>query len=191
MSWEEFCRLNSAEIAPRYRKAHKDEISISDDERGTFRSKIEKLILKPRSVVLSGKAGRGKTYFLFAYLRALFEARRVFLGDVRFYRSVTLDSKFVEEFEKRKTVEHFIKDLAEVKFLFIDDFGLNRDSSKAERDYYDLIDRRISFERITVFSSNLDEKGIKNIFGERISSRLKECAIIEFNGPDLREVLRL
>ncbi len=191
MSWEEFCRLNADEIAPRYRKAHKDEIAIGDDERGTFRSKIEKLILKPRSVVLSGKAGRGKTYFLFAYLRALFEARRVFLGDVRFYRSVTLDSKFVEEFEKRKTVEHFIKDLAEVKFLFIDDFGLNRDSSKAERDYYDLIDRRISFERITVFSSNLDEKGIKNIFGERISSRLKECAIIEFNGPDLREVLRL
>jgi DNA replication protein DnaC len=188
MSWEDFCNINSQDIAPRYRNATKDNLTIGDNETGSFREKIEKLTQSPKSLILSGKAGRGKTYFLFAYLRALFEARKANLGNVRFYRSVDLDIKMVEEQQKHNRVDHFIKDLSQVKFLFLDDFGMCRDTSKAERDYYDLIDRRTAFEKITVFSTNFDEKGLKNIFGERISSRLKEFALIEFNGPDLRGV---
>jgi len=191
MSWEEFCKLNTDQIAPKYQRAHKDKLIIPDDDRGSYKSKIEKLTEKPRSLLLLGEAGRGKTHFMFALLRALFEAKKARLGNVRFYRSPVLDSKLVSEFERWKTVDHFIKGLAELDYLFIDDFGLDRDTAKAERDYYDLIDRRTSFERVTVFSSNLDEQGLKKIFGERIASRLKECAIIEFTGEDLREGIRI
>lgn len=189
MSWDEFCHLNG--IAPKYSRANKDSIRIPDDERGSYRRKVEILTERPRSLLLLGKAGRGKTYFMFSLLRALFEEKKASLMNTRFYRSIALDAKMVSEFEKWKSNERLISDLAELEYLFIDDFGLDRDTSKAERDYYDLIDRRTSFERITVFSSNLDEQALKKLFGERIASRLKECAIIEFNGPDLRDGGRL
>lgn len=191
MSWEEFCRMNASEIGPRYRQAHKSRISIPDDDLGPYRLKIEKIARAPRSLLLLGPAGRGKTYFMFALMRELFDTGVTSLGNLRFFRSTTLDNKMVEEFEKWKTIDYFVKSLAELDFLFIDDFGLDRETSKAERDYYDLIDRRVSFDKITVFSSNLDEKSIKKLFGERISSRLKSCVKIEFNGPDLRESIRI
>lgn len=187
MSWEKFCELNKEEIAPKYQRAHKDRLLIPDDSRGSYHSKIDYLVQNPRSLLLLGQAGRGKTHFMFALMRALFDNKKAFLGNTRFFRSTTLDTKLVAAFERWKTVDHYIKDLASLDFLFIDDFGLDRETSKAERDYYDLIDRRTAFEKITVFSSNLDEKSLKNLFGERIASRLKACAIIEFTGPDLRE----
>jgi DNA replication protein DnaC len=186
MSWQEFCRLNADTIGPRYARAHKEKLRIPDDDLGSYKQKIEFLVESPRSLLLLGPAGRGKTYFLFALLRAMFEAQIIRLEDIRFFRSIALDSMLVSEYERYRNIEPFIKTLSELPVLCIDDFGLDRGTEKAERDYYDLIDRRTSFERLTIFSSNLDESSIRRIFGERIASRLKACAVIEFNGPDLR-----
>jgi len=191
MSWEKFCELQGDEIAPRYRRASKEALTLYDDERGSYKSKIERLVDLPRSLLLVGQAGRGKTHFMMALMRALFDARKAFLGNALFYRATTLDHRLVAEFERWKTVEHFVRTLSEAHFLFIDDFGVERDTAKAERDYFDLIDRRTSHEKITVFSTNLSEASLKKTYGERIASRLKECAIIEFHGPDLREGRRL
>ncbi len=191
MSWEKFCELHTEEIAPRYRRASKDHLVIADDSRGTFKAKIERLVAHPRSLLLMGPSGRGKTHFMMAFMRALFDAGRTRIGSCQFYRATTLDSRLVVELDKWKTVEPFIKQLSEPDFLFIDDFGIDRDTARAERDYYDLIDRRMAHERITVFSTNFDERSLTRIFGERIASRLKECAVIEFHGPDLREGIRL
>lgn len=185
MTWDKFCELR--EVPRKYRVASVDSISIPLDADGDcYKRKAMSFIKNPRSVLLLGKAGRGKTFFMFSIIRALFELRNVQLADLSFYRSIELDARLVSEFERWKSVDYFIKQLSDVNYLFIDDFGLERDTSKAERDFYDLIDRRTSNEKITVYSSNLDEASLKKVFGERISSRLKECAVVEFEGPDLR-----
>ncbi len=191
MSWKEFCRLNAEFIAPKYQRADKTQIKIPDDEKGSYSKKIDIIVEKPRSLLLLGKAGRGKTYFMFALLHALFDAGKATLYNTRFYRSINLDTKLVADFEKWRSVDQTVSYIAQYEYLFIDDFGLDRDTSKAERDYYDLIDRRMAFDRVTVFSSNLDENALNKLFGERIASRLKECTVIEFKGPDLREGLKI
>lgn len=186
MTWEKFCELGN--VPKRYRNAHAETLNIPPDSRGdSYTRKAMKLISKPCSVLLMGKAGRGKTHFMFSIIRGLLEIRKVPLGNLRFYRSIDLDYQLVESFEKYKSVQVLIDRLVEMDYLFIDDFGLERKTEKAERDYYDLIDKRTSEEKITIFSTNLNEEGLKNTFGERIASRLKECAVLEFEGPDLRE----
>lgn len=190
MNWREFCCNNS--VPKKYVNASIRNLTIPNDDDGdSYQRKAMSFINNPCSVLLLGKAGRGKTYFMFSLIRGLFEMRNIRMGDIRFFRSISLDARLVSEFEAHRTVEHFINSISEVQYLFIDDFGLERSTEKAERDYYDLIDRRTSDERVTVFSSNLCETDIKNIYGERISSRLKECAIVEFQGPDLRGGIRL
>ena len=190
MSWDEFCKNHT--IPRKYKEASISAMTIPDDANGdSYQRKAMSFLKNPRSLLLLGKAGRGKTYFMFAIMRALIELKKMHYGHVRFYRSIELDARLVSEFERWKSVDTFIKMLAEVEFLFIDDFGLERNTEKAERDFYDLIDRRTSEEKVTVYSSNLEEGDIKKIFGERIASRLKECAIVDFDGPDLRGGQRL
>jgi DNA replication protein DnaC len=189
MSWETFCNLNN--VPPKYRVASVDNMTIPDDVRGTYRRKAQFLISRPCSTILIGKAGRGKTYFQYALLRALIESGKAPLHDIRFTRALDLDNRLVESYDRYSSVKGLIDQMVEPHFLFVDDFGIGRDTAKAERDYYDLIDLRTSFEKITVFSTNLDETALHKLYGERISSRLKEFTVIEFNGPDLREGAKL
>lgn len=189
MTWEKFCELN--EIAPKYQNASKEKLRIPNDNKSSYEMKIDIITSQPRSLILSGLGGRGKTYFMFALIKNLFLKKKVTIANIRFFRSILLDDRLVTEFEKFRTTSGFIKDLSDVDFLFIDDFGLERETSKGERDWYDLIDRRTSFEKITVYSTNLSEDSLKKLYGERIHSRLKECAWIDFKGPDLRESIRI
>ena len=187
--WAQFCALHS--IAPKYARAHIDLIDIPAASIGSYKSKALQIIDRPESLLLMGKAGRGKTYFMHALMRALFELKGLALHHLRFLRSVDLDRQLLESMDRYRDTSYLIHTLSDVPFLFIDDFGLERATNKAERDYYDLIDRRTSHERVTVYSTNLTEEKIKSIFGERIDSRLKECAVIHFDGPDLRQGGRL
>lgn len=188
MSWLDFCERNDVPI--KYRNASIDNLMIPDDERGSYKKKAQILISKPTSCLLLGKAGRGKTYFQYALLRALIEKFKT-PHEFRFFRSIDLDARLVECYERYRSIRDFLESIVDPLFLFIDDFGMGRDTAKAERDYFDLIDQRTSREKFTVFSSNLPEDSLHRLFGERIASRLKECTIIEFNGPDLREGIRL
>lgn len=183
--WDVFCQRNN--VPSRYARATPDNICIEDDARGSYKDKCKKLIQHPRSVLLMGNAGTGKTYFMHALLYGLLMHKKIPPGDIRYFRSLDLDARLVNEYSTAKNATYFINDISILPFLFIDDFGLERGTSTAERDYYDLLDRRVSHERITVMSTNLDEKGLRQIYGERISSRLKEFTVVDFQGDDLRE----
>jgi len=183
MTWEKFCELN--DIPKKYRTASIETLIIADQDEESFKQKAKKALSSPSSLLLLGKAGRGKTHFLFALLRAFLSVLGIPLWEIRFFRATDLDNRLLEEGKLYGTAKGFIKDL-DCAFLFIDDFGLGRTSESAERDYYDLIDRRVSHELVTIISSNLSEEMIKNVFGERIDSRLKSFKILEFKGEDLR-----
>lgn len=185
-AWREFCTLNKIKL--QYQEALADTLVIPPNEFGCFRERAKKLIETPKSVILSGKAGRGKTHFLFAILRGILCERRASLCDIRFFPSVELDNKLIETFSLHKTVTPYIKSICDYGILAIDDFGAERDTTRLERDYFDLIERRTDDPRyITLYSTNLTFVEIYQKFGERIGSRLKRCEFINFNGPDLRE----
>jgi len=185
MTWEKFCELN--DVPKRYRIASIETLTIPDQDGVSFKEVAKKMVSSPFSALLLGKAGRGKTHFLYSILRGFLSVLGIPLYDIRYFRATDLDHRLLEEGKLHGSAKYFIKDM-DCGFLFIDDFGLGRTSESAERDYYDLLDRRVSHEMITIISSNLSEEMIKDVFGERIDSRLKSFSILEFKGADLRNV---
>lgn len=186
MSWKDFCERNQI---GKYRNASIENLIIPADAKGTtFLDKALRFLKDPKPLFLTGGCGRGKTHFLFSLIRGLLEEKKIPIGDVRFFRTIDLDGQMVQNFEKYKSCEYLISTLSEVKYLFLDDFGLERASEKAEKDYYNLIDKRIMNENVTIYSSNIEPDALKDYYGQRIASRLKECAIIRFEGPDLRNL---
>jgi DNA replication protein DnaC len=187
MSWKDFCIRN--DVPERYQNASIAKLILKDDERGSYKDKAYRIINTRRSALLTGAAGRGKTYFMFAIIRDLFERKKIYPADIRYFRALSLDATLSEYANNFKTVKPWLDTFIRIPFLFIDDFGLMRDGYKAERDYYDIIDTRVAHKLVTIMTTNLHEDELKDLFGERISSRLKEFVCVDFNGPDLRESL--
>lgn len=82
--------------------------------------------------------------------------------------------------------------LGHVPALFIDDMGdMSRAaqiSDDARNKTYDIIRQRHEAKRLTIITSNLDQKAMRAQFGPRIYNRLRElCAWVHVGGRNLRE----
>jgi len=178
VSWEHFKELNK--VKGKYIDCHLDKCIVG--------SKIVEIgsqfILKPQSLILTGDPGRGKTYFSYCLVRGTVE--KFGIASTRWFKSKQLDDRIVQEMSKFGSASSFINSLCEVPFLFIDDFGVDRDTERAQRDYYEIIDNRWEDEKPTIISTNLSPKRIEETYGERIFSRFKDSKWIKFTGPDLR-----
>ena len=184
-AWYEFCKLNS--IFPRYRDVSIDTLSIAPNEDGEpFSAKAMRWINRPKSLILQGKAGRGKTHFMFALVKEMFVSKGLRIGDIRYFDHVDLDRRLQEHMIKYKSSRGLIEQLCETPILVLDDFGVDTGTQRHERDFYEIFNKRFGNNLITIISTNLDEKEIHKAYGERIISRFKEAAVIEFNGHDLR-----
>jgi len=177
--WNDFVQLNG--IKKRFASVS---LATADKLPREIIEKGKELIHKPVSLVLTGQAGRGKTYFSYCLARGLIE--RYGIASTRWFKSKTLDDRLVEDTKKYGSCSYTIQCLIEVNFLFIDDFGMDRSTERSERDYYELIDGRWEDERITIISTNLNAREIENQYGKRIFSRFKDFRWMIFDGPDLR-----
>lgn len=145
-------------------------------------------LLNPvKSLLILGDYGTGKTYFMYCLVRGLLN--RYPLSDIYFNKSKNIDDKLADAFREFGSCSYLLERLSTIKFLFIDDFGVEKASEKTEREYYEFIDRRTSNERPTIITSNLQFDEIKSNIGGRIHSRLKVCNFIEFKGTDIRSRL--
>jgi DNA replication protein DnaC len=182
--WADFCATFGV---PRkmLHADHKNFKIISDVHGRSYLTLAEEWIKKPCSLLLEGDPGRGKTFFMHALVKGLLEKAEV--HQICLMRSKDIDDRILAEFMQYGYSTNFLKRLADVEYLLIDDFGVQRLTERSERDWYDFVDRRIMDERVTVFSTNLDKKQFVDAFGGRIASRLEECKRIVFAGPDLRK----
>jgi DNA replication protein DnaC len=172
-------------VPKKYLNVNHERLIIKNDSKGrSFSEKAEVWLKNPFSLILEGLPGRGKTYFLFSLIRGLLAKEPLY--KIRFFRSKDLDDKILDEFKLYGSSKTILKSVSEVEFLFIDDFGIERGTEKSERDYYEIIDKRIANELVTVISTNLDKNELTNMYGSRIASRLKECVGLKFEGNDLR-----
>jgi len=181
--WEEFQKINP--VAPSLVRASFEVTKYMPAERAAIG---DAWLRNPRkSLLLIGPTGRGKTYFMHALMRGLLQKYR--LGALRFMKSKQMDDRMYSDFNQYGTASYFIEQLKEVPFLFIDDLGNERSGERTERDYYEVIDHRIEWEKPMVISTNAEDKDILNKFGARIHSRLKIASRVPFVGPDIRESL--
>ncbi len=191
MSWKEFCELN---VPKKYLNCSIENLSLLNCDGESYLDKAEKILnIRPNfpSLILTGDAGRGKTYFMFSLIRALLDRKLIHRHHLYFCRMIDFDNALVHQFSEYQTTKALIELASTVEFLFIDDFGISRSTEKSERDYYDIIDKRVSNELPTIISTNMNMEQIKKQWGERIHSRFKEFFVIEFKGPDLRGNLKI
>jgi len=144
---------------------------------------------KIQGMYLYGPTGSGKTLLSCFVLN---EIIRLYLAPVR-YAKISRDvlGKLRASFnpnseiygESRKIEE----ELAKVKALVIDDFGVHKETEWVNSVLYDLIDARYENNLLTIITSNEPMESLKEISNKRIYSRLREmCSEIHMDMPDYR-----
>lgn len=177
MSWDEFCKIN--EVSDRFRKA-----SFSEFDH-YMRDVARTWLSRPGMLVISGDVGTGKTRFSYALTKAVIE--KYGLPHVRWIKSKTLDDKIIAALNLDGDSSYILESICDIPFLFLDDFGVDRATERAERDYYQIIDERWENRRPTVITTNLTHEEIAKHYGARIYSRLKTAQWATTEGKDRRE----
>jgi len=130
------------------------------------------------SLLLQGNVGSGKTYLLYYLIKKGVRAL--------FYKSYEIDNLSLKYLNENYSNELLISELQSCRILFIDDLGVNRLTERFERDLYMVLDYRLEHLLPTLISTNLGDEDIIKNYGERIFSRLKDYARVEYNFEDRR-----
>lgn len=150
----------------------------------------KKWAFNPGLILLCGKYGRGKTHYAFALIREVFRRcpRHIW---PRYFTSKSLDSRLLRASKSDEGDEFDVKDISEQDLLFIDDLGRETPSERTKRQYFEIINNRHVNRLPTIITTNLDLQGIGDIFDGAIASRMQQWDIVQFNGPDIRGLLRM
>lgn len=139
---------------------------------------------KKPSLFLTGTPGSGKTYFAIALLKGLIDLN--IYNWLIFIKSDDLDNELLKAVLESNEA-YVLEKYHDVPFLFIDDIGVERVNERIIKQYYSIIDRRLSNLLPTVFTSNLSVEQIGNTLGDRIASRLAMTTEVSFPKMDLRK----
>jgi DNA replication protein DnaC len=185
MKWEEV--IKSHDIRKMYQDANLDKIQHLPTELIAFAKRWIDAPQRP-SLFLTGSVGSGKTYFMTALLRAIVDKGYTWF---KFTRSVDLFDELLQKLmsSNSKSNEYHLRSIAECPFLFIDDVGVETMTDRVKKEYFSIIDYRISEMLPFVFTSNFSKDEFGKLLGDRVESRMHMCAEIVFPGRDLRREL--
>ena len=138
-----------------------------------------------KSLYIHGNAGSGKSYFALALLRALVE-HGMHRADILYRPSDELDDELLMAIED-KNEKYALEKYCEVKYLIIDDLGVERVNDRVIKQYYRIIDSRLNNLLTTIFTSNIPLANIGKNLGDRIGSRMEITEEIHFPQRDLRK----
>lgn len=136
--------------------------------------------------VLMGKAGVGKTYALTALMNKVLEDCHKY--DVRLSDFVAYYPVGYLLFKLRSHRDPPEFDTCvNTKFLFLDDLGAENTTDFAREHFFTIIDLRCQKKFPTFITTNLTFNELKEKYGERVVSRLKEmCLPLSIKGDDRR-----
>lgn len=175
------CRMLSAEC----------QVSLEGLQHYVKNSKLAELtdLTFYRSLVLTGKPGRGKTAALSVVFREL-------LYELEGGLMIQWDEyvRQVQDKYSDYTAESFLQEAIQTPVLFIDDLGdVDSDVSVTSNQrnlLWRIINHRHGQELITLISTNLGKDQLARQFGTKTVERIFEMALVlEMNGINLRGVL--
>lgn len=138
-----------------------------------------------------GTVGSGKTYLACSIANALIEKYQVKVKIRNFAQIINDLQKCGFDFDKNEYIESIVN----VPVLILDDLGIERDTSYAKEQVYNIVNSRYLKHKPTIFTTNLPYEKIKKSDGgveyERIYSRIIEmCIPIKVTGEDFRKRLQ-
>lgn len=141
----------------------------------------------PKYIFLfTGNVGTGKTYFAAAMYNHWIEEKK----NVRAFTEDNFLSHLKVGFKENMDAGHEIKRLCECDIFILDDLGHCRMNDWQKEIMFNLIDIRASMKRPTLITSNLMKSDFKEVFGDRMTSRLfaSRNTIIINQGEDRRQM---
>ncbi|MBS6064173.1 MAG: ATP-binding protein [Peptostreptococcaceae bacterium] len=135
-----------------------------------------------------GTVGSGKTYLACAIANALIEEYLIRVKIRNFAQIINDLQKGGFDFDKNEYIESIVS----VPVLILDDLGIERDTSYAKEQVYNIVNSRYLKNKPTIFTTNIPIEQIKNsddgVEYERIYSRIMEmCIPIKVTGEDFRK----
>lgn len=143
---------------------------------------FEQMEREGKVIILCGGVGTGKTRAVCALMQTL--------GFGEYIRSIDISRRVRSTYSgsNNGTEESVIKSIARQRLLIIDEVGVQSDKEHERNLISDIIDRRYSDLKPTVICSNLEERELEVLFGQRAWDRLNEnCVICPMIGESLRK----
>lgn len=140
----------------------------------------------PLNLYFYGSAGMGKTFLCNCIAKELMDKKKSVIYTSAFN---LFENLLKERFNKDNddVPKEFLDTYLSVDLLVIDDLGTENINSVTVTELFNILNTRISENKSTVFSSNLSPLDLRDVYSERVSSRIVgDFRIFEFFGFDLR-----
>ena len=142
-------------------------------------------------LLFCGTVGSGKTYLACSIANALIEEYMIPIKIRNFAQIINDLQKSGFDLDKNA----YIESLTNVAVLILDDLGIERDTSYAKEQVYNIVNSRYLKRKPTIFTTNLPYEKIQNsdegVEYERIYSRIIEmCIPVKVTGEDFRKRLQ-
>ena len=142
-------------------------------------------------LLFCGTVGSGKTYLACCIANALIEEYMIRVKIRNFAQIINDLQKSGFDLDKNE----YIESLTNVSVLILDDLGIERDTSYAKEQVYNIVNSRYLKQKPTILTTNLPYEKIQNsddgVEYERIYSRIIEmCIPVKVMGEDFRKRLQ-
>ncbi|MCI8372408.1 MAG: ATP-binding protein [Lachnospiraceae bacterium] len=151
---------------------------------------IRKFSLKYQNLLFYGSTGIGKTFLTHCIAKELLETSHsvLYFSAVQLFDALA-DTVFSKSEDRTDSIH---EEIFNCDLLIIDDLGTEVVNNFVASQLFTCLDTRDSMQKATIISTNLSLQAIREIYSERIFSRLSsQYKIIKLFGDDIRLLKKL
>lgn len=146
---------------------------------------------KHENIMFMGNTGVGKTFLSNCIAKRLLDSNHsvIYMTATEFFDRMG-KSKFEKDSEIK--TEDMLEHLTECELLIIDDLGTEVVNSFTSSGLFYIINRRLNAEKSMIISTNLSMKMLRDIYTERVTSRISSSYyVIPLYGDDIRRKVKV
>ena len=139
-----------------------------------------------QNIFFYGTVGTGKSFLSICVAKEILDRGH----SVIYFSSSALFEKLSEyafDYNNKNELHNLYEDLYNCELLIIDDLGTERTNSFVTSQFFSCQNERKLRNRSTIINSNLDLEGLRNLYSDRIFSRIaSDYSLVKLTGPDIR-----
>lgn len=152
----------------------------------TCKNFINKFNSDYQNIFFYGTVGTGKSFLSICVAKEILDQGH----SVIYFSATTLFDKLSElafDYNNKNELHNLYEDLYNCELLIIDDLGTERTNNFVTSQFFSCLNERNLRNRSTIINSNLDLEGLRNLYSDRIFSRIAASySIVKLTGPDIR-----
>lgn len=149
---------------------------------------VDKFEVKYQNLLLCGEVGTGKSFLSGCIANALIEQGHsvIYFSSIGLFEKI---SEYVFHKNDKDATSNPLDDIYSCDLLIIDDLGTELVNNFVMTQLFSIINERHLRHKATVISTNLELGDMKNIYSERITSRLFSLYnVFKLSGTDVRRI---